>query len=179
VPTVKESPVPALAVTAVGADRPGIIARVTGVLLEHRGNIEDSSMTILGGHFAIVLLVSTAADPAELEAALAAATADLGLVVTVRPVGSGADSAPATHVLSVYGADRPGIVHAVAQVLADEGVNVTHLRTRVLEGAQPVYAMLLEVSLPGAADYLLARLRGDAALGGVEVSLHPLDAETF
>src|SRR5688572_10850866 len=95
-----------LAVTAIGADRPGIIARVTRVLLEHGGNLEDSTMTILRGHFAIMLLVRTDADPVALESELADATADLGLVVTVRPVGEGAQSAPATHVLSVYGSDR-------------------------------------------------------------------------
>jgi hypothetical protein len=59
--------VPELAVTAVGADRPGIIARVTRVLYEHGGNLEDSSMTILGGHFAIMLLVDAPTDAATLE----------------------------------------------------------------------------------------------------------------
>ncbi|MPZ72508.1 MAG: ACT domain-containing protein, partial [Nitriliruptorales bacterium] len=88
-----------LAVTAVGADRPGIIARVTKVLLDHGGNLQDSTMTILGGQFAIVLLVDTAVDAAAVETDLAAATEDLGLVVAVRPVGPGSDSAPATHML--------------------------------------------------------------------------------
>ena len=171
---------PALAVTAVGADRPGIVARVARVLLDHRGNIADSAMTILGGHFAIVLLVETEAPPPILEAALVQATADLGLVVTVRPVGDGTASTAASHVLSVYGADRPGIVAAVAEVLAEREVNVTHLRTRVLEGASTVYAMLMEVSVPqGTADALFARLRGDAALDGVEITLSAVDDETF
>lgn len=173
---------PALAVTAVGADRPGIVARVARVLLDHEGNIADSSMTILGGHFAIVLLVETEAPPAVLETALGEATADLGLVVTVRPVRArdAAASAAASHVLSVYGADRPGIVAAVAEVLAEREVNVTHLRTRVLEGAGTVYAMLMEVSVPdGAAEALVSRLHSDAALTGVEVTIHAVDDETF
>ncbi len=170
----------ALAVTAVGADRPGIVARVARVLLDHEGNIADSAMTILGGHFTIVLLVETEAAPEVLESALAEATADLGLVVTVRPVGGGHASAAASHVLSVYGADRPGIVAAVAEVLAQREVNVTHLRTRVLEGASTVYAMLMEISVPeGTADALVAQLRDDAALAGVEVTIHAVDDETF
>jgi len=171
---------PALAVTAVGADRPGIVARVARVLRDHEGNIADSSMTILGGHFAIVLLVETEAPPAVLENALGEATADLNLVVTVCPVGTGATSAAASHVLSVYGADRPGIVAAVAEVLAERGVNVTHLRTRALKGAGAVYAMLMEVSVPdGTAEALVGRLRADVALAGVEVSIHAVDDETF
>jgi glycine cleavage system transcriptional repressor len=164
-----------LTVTAVGADRPGIIARVTAVLLAHDGNLEDSAMTILGGHFAIVLLVSTPAEPAALEDALAKATADLGLTVTVRPVGAGSASAAPTHVLSVYGADRPGIVHAVAEALAAASVNVTDLRTHVVEGDPPVYTMLLEVAVPDGGELPLERLRTDPALLGVEVSVQPLD----
>jgi glycine cleavage system transcriptional repressor len=164
-----------LAVTAVGADRPGIIARVTGVLLQHGGNLEDSSMTILGGQFAIALLVATDSSANELEQALADATGDLGLLVSVREVGPGSHSPAPTHMLSVYGADRPGIVHGIAQVLADQRVNVTDLTTRVLEGERPVYAMMLEISLPDGVsqEALAAALRADVA--EVEVSLRALD----
>ena len=171
----------ALAVTAVGADRPGIIARVSGVLLDHGGNLQDSTMTILGGQFAIVLLVETAADAAALETDLAAATADLGLVVAVRPVGEGASSPPPTHMLSVYGADRPGIVHSVATVLAERSVNVTDLTTRVLEGERAVYAMVLEVSIPTDVDPddLAEQLRGGEGDEAMEASIHPLDVTTF
>lgn len=170
-----------LAVTALGADRPGIIARVTGVLLDHGGNLADSTMTILGGQFAIVLLVETDAEAPALESDLADATTDLGLVVAVRPVGVGSASSPATHMLSVYGADRPGIVHSVARILAERSVNVTDLTTRVLEGEQPVYAMVLEVSLPDdvAPDDLTAALREGDGSGDVEASIHPLDVTTF
>ena len=41
-----------VAVTAVGADRPGIVAAVSRALYDVGGNIEDSRMAILGGHFA-------------------------------------------------------------------------------------------------------------------------------
>src|SRR6266481_3460631 len=47
-----------VAVTAVGADRPGIVAAVSRVLYDIGGNIEDSRMAILGGHFAMVLIVA-------------------------------------------------------------------------------------------------------------------------
>jgi glycine cleavage system transcriptional repressor len=168
-----------LAVTAIGADQPGIIARVTGVLLEHGGNLEDSSMTILGGHFAIMLLVSTDADPAALEQALADATADLGLVVAVREVGAGTHSAPPTHILSVYGSDRPGLVHGVSTVLAEQGINVTDLNTRVLEGEGAVYAMLFEISLSPAVDEHALASAVAAAVADIDVSIHPLDADAF
>jgi glycine cleavage system transcriptional repressor len=170
-----------LAVTAVGADRPGIIARVTQVLVEAEGNLHDSSMTILGGQFTIVLLVRTDTEAAALETALADATRDLDLVVTVRPVGEGAESPPPTHVLSVYGADRPGLVAGVTRVLAEAEVNVADLTTRVLGDDQAVYAMLFEVAIPEPVtpDELVAALRGAADLGAVEVTLSPLDIATY
>ena len=60
------------AVTAIGADRPGIVAAVTGVLMEHGCNLEDTSMTILRGHFAMMLVVAgpQTSSASDLEAAL-------------------------------------------------------------------------------------------------------------
>ncbi|MBW3618763.1 MAG: ACT domain-containing protein, partial [Actinobacteria bacterium] len=123
---------PELAVTAFGTDRPGIVAAVADVLRDRGGNVEDSAMTILGGHFAIMLLVETD-DPAdELATALRTATADLGLTISVTPAGEGHASAAPSHVLSVYGGDRPGILAGVSRALADVGANVTDLETRLL-----------------------------------------------
>ena len=45
-----------LAVTLIGQDRPGIIADATSALAELGGNLEDSTMTSLRGHFTMVLL---------------------------------------------------------------------------------------------------------------------------
>ena len=48
---------PEFAVTAIGRDRPGIVAAISGALLELEGNVEDSQMSILRGHFAVMLIV--------------------------------------------------------------------------------------------------------------------------
>ena len=45
-----------LAVTVIGHDRPGIIADVTGRLADLGINLEDSTMTLLRGHFAMTLV---------------------------------------------------------------------------------------------------------------------------
>ena len=175
---------PHLAVAAVGADRPGIVAAVTGVLVEHGCNLEDTSMTILRGQFAMMLVVDVPPEVSapDLEAALARPAADLNLVVTVRPLEEAAVSSfpgePWT--VSVYGADRPGIVHGVASLLADEGVNIVDLTTRVIgDPDAPVYAMLLEVTVPLDVDpsTLGARLEALAAGLGVDCSLHSSDAD--
>jgi glycine cleavage system transcriptional repressor len=172
------------AVTAVGADRPGIVAAVTGAFADHGCNLEDSSMTILRGQFAMMLVVDAPAGvgAAELQAALASPAADLDLVVTVRsaaePPEFEADIESWT--VSVYGADHPGIVHGVAALLAERAVNIVDLSTRVVGTSEnPVYTMVLEVTLPPDGDphQLQADLEAKAGELGVTCRLHPSEAD--
>jgi glycine cleavage system transcriptional repressor len=176
--------VPEFAVTAIGRDRPGIVAAVSRALLELEGNIEDSQMSILRGHFAVMLIVAVPNSSAEEVARrLGAVRDELGLeAITVEPVGEVDAEAPRpTHVLTVYGADHPGIVSAVAGVLAAEGVNITDLNTR-LAGPEdrPLYAMVLELALGDAEpDRLEERLQEVGARESVEVSLREHEADTL
>ena len=175
------------AVWALGADRPGIVAAVTGVLLRMGCNLKDCSMTVLSRHFAMMMLVEAPDDVAAgaLEAALAEAEANFDLTVAVRPLGEGAmlfvEGEP--FIVSVYGSDHPGIVHHIASVLADHSVNITDVNTRVLgeEDGEPVYAMLLEVTLPRSLDpaALDNRIQAVAKELGVDASLHPADADVL
>ena len=71
------------AVTVVGRDRPGIIAETTNRLAGLGLNLEDSTMTLLRGHFAMMLVCSGAAEEADIESALASLTIDRSLLVTV------------------------------------------------------------------------------------------------
>ncbi|MDP9021142.1 MAG: ACT domain-containing protein [Actinomycetota bacterium] len=173
---------PRLAVTAIGADRPGIVAAVAEVLRDRGGNLEDSAMTILGGQFAIMLLVATDDTAQDLRAALDEAVAPLDLELTVTPVEEGRDSADATHILSVYGTDRPGILAAVARTLADLGINITDVSTRMLPPEdKPVYAMALEIAVPDELDdvEVEAALREVDDQVGVDHTLRPLETETY
>lgn len=174
------------AVWALGADRPGIVAAVTGVLLQQGCNLKDCSMTVLSRHFAMMMLVEGPddLDASALEAALGGAEATFDLTVAVRSLGEGAmlfvEGEP--FIVSVYGSDRPGIVHRIASTLADCSVNITDVNTRVIgDEREPVYAMLLEVTLPRSLDpeELNKQLQVVAAELGVDASLHPADADVL
>ncbi len=168
-----------LAVTAIGADRPGIVATIAEVLHDRGGNVEDSAMTLLRGHFAIMLVVEIDDGAGELEDALADATAPLGLFVSVTSTEAAREAAEPTHVLSVYGADRPGILAGVTRALAEQDANITDMSTRLLSpGDAPVYAMVLEVHVPDGAD-VAGRLTAVCGRLGVDHTLRPLDAETY
>jgi glycine cleavage system transcriptional repressor len=172
------------ALSAVGRDRPGIVAAVAKALVADGVNIEDSQMSILRGHFAMVLIVQAPpdVDADRLAADLREVGEDLELeAVALTPVADAASTASAepSHLVSVYGADHPGIVHAVASSLAAANVNITGLTTRLVGEAEgdALYVMLLEVAA-GEVDpaELLAPV---AAAQGVEVSVRALEPATF
>ncbi len=185
-------------VFTIGRDRPGIVAAVTGALFEIGGNLLDTSMTVLSGHFAVALAVEASVSQEALEAALASLENHLDLDITVRPIDTGpgesgpGESGPESrwqvaardeyqpdYVVSVYGADHPGIVASITSLLADRGINVVDLNTRrVGDPSDPVYAMLLEVRVdPEQVASLRAALAEAAKTLGVEASLHVADAE--
>src|SRR5918995_4814582 len=163
---------PHVAVTVVGNDRPGIVAGVTEVLYEKGCNLEDATSTILRGHFAMMLVVRVpdGSSAEELESALADASGKLGVTITVRAVEEAPAEVPApSHMVSVYGSDRPGIVFHVARALTDAGANITDLTSRVIgEEEAPLYALMLEVGCPEGADLerALAATRSEL---GVEI----------
>jgi glycine cleavage system transcriptional repressor len=175
------------AVSGVGLDRPGIIAGVAERLVAHGVNVTDSEMAILRGHFAMMLIVTgpDSLDEAALAADLRTAGEELGLeALTLREVPDArAASAPPTWTVSVHGADHPGILAAVTRALAEAGVNVCDLHTRLVGEAdgRPLYVMLMEVAPPEdlGEDELRARLRAAAESQRVDVALQPLEADVL
>ena len=144
------------ALTIVGRDRPGIVAQVTEILFNLGCNIADSSCSILGGQFAMILIIAhptftsrgsfgEAFQPLE----------DVDLTVALRVIQPGGELHPDLTgeicMISVYGADKPGIVYHVAKVLGEQKINITDLNTKLVGSEQrPVYVMMIEALLPPA-----------------------------
>ncbi|MFY9487845.1 MAG: ACT domain-containing protein [Solirubrobacterales bacterium] len=173
------------AVAVVGRDQPGIAAAITQALHSAGANIEDSRMTILGGQFAIMMLISLASDAdvealrGDLETVRSSMNLEAAVLSEIEETGAAAIPEP-THVLTVYGADHPGIVSAVCAALAAQSVNIDDLATRVV-GAEdaPVYTMICELTLPEGLnpDVLTADLVRVGEAQGVEVVLRELDRD--
>ncbi len=174
-----------LALTAIGQDRPGIVAALTGVLLEHDLNIEDSQATILRGHFSIVLIVAAPddLDRERLRNELDRAGDEIGLdAIVLQDLGELEPQTPdPTHVLTVYGVDHPGIVHTTTRTLAAARVDITDLNTRLVEddGEERLYALMMEVALPegASAESLETALRAVGESEGVEITLRDVDED--
>jgi glycine cleavage system transcriptional repressor len=169
-----------IAITVVGRDRPGIVADVSGRLAQLGLNLSDSTMTLLRGHFAMMLICAGAATPEAVRDILGPLAEASELDVTVREMPSDYPRVPAgvPYTLMVYGADRLGIVAALTTVVADSGGNITELTTRL---AGDLYVMTAEVELPTDADVgvLSVRLSEVGASLGVGVGLRPSEADVL
>ncbi len=146
------------ALTIVGRDRPGIVSQVTEILFKQGCNLADSSCSILGGQFAMILILGhpeftdrdsfgDAFKPLE----------DSDLSVALRVLKPGGEVR--SHIegdlcmISVYGSDKPGIVYQVANVLGENKINITDLNTKLVGTEErPVYVMVIEAALPEGVD---------------------------
>jgi glycine cleavage system transcriptional repressor len=171
------------AVTIISKDRPGIVADTSEVLYRLGCNIEDSSCTMLGGDFAMILVISHEKpfSKARLVDEFKALHERTGLVTYVRhlteeevcPVAEEGELC----LVSVYGSDQPGIVYRVTRALADRRVNITDLNTKLIgTREEPVYVMMLEAILPGNmtvedATALLENLKKEL---NVEIGVRPI-----
>lgn len=140
-------------VTAVGSDRPGVVAALAGVLVEQGCNLSDAQMAVLQGQASMMLVVDcpdhTGAEA--LQTALVGGTAELGHAVWVSPIPAPPERPrPGRRwQVAVHGSDRPGVVYEVSRLLAEAGVNVVDMKSRQL-GA--VSSMTMEVDVPVGVD---------------------------
>lgn len=174
--------------SAVGRDRPGIVAALSKVFYEHDCNLSDSQMTILAEQFAIVMILESGGKTVDEE--LAKAVQELGeqwkLQVRLAPVDSEIESASnfrgPTHLVSVYGADQAGITWKVAAKLAEHNFNVTDLSTKKVGGKTPIYILLLETEAKSEEASLSELESALKTLGkelGCSVTVKPIESESL
>ena len=117
--------------TAVGPDRVGIVDDVAAAVSREGCNIEESKMAVLGGEFALIMLVSgPAASVQSMTASLPSLGEKLGLRVACTPTHeprAGERGRP--YLLKAVSLDTPGIVHSVTAVLRSHGINIEDLET--------------------------------------------------
>ncbi len=143
--------------TAIGRDRPGIVAGVTEVLYRLECNLEETTMTRLRGEFAMILIVllPEGLSLEKLKEEVEEKAGEMGLTTALRELAEEEGvkkrlDEPPDIIVSVYGADKPGIVYRLSKAMAEKGLNITGLDTRTAGGAEtPVYIMVIEASLPG------------------------------
>lgn len=164
-------------VAAIGDDRPGVIAALAGVLVEQGCNLSDAQMSVLQGHASMMLVVDCppSLDADELQVSLAEGTKELGHDVWVRPLFVGPEPTGSDNlwVVSLHGADRPGVVFEVSQFLADAGINIVDLKSRQA-GAAASLVMQVDVPKPVEGEDVARRLDRLGEELGLSCSMRPM-----
>ena len=168
--------------TAIGPDRPGLVDAISDFILQCGCNLEDSRMAILGGEFAMLILVS--GDSNALDKLLKGAQKageKAGLAAQARRTKAPAEAAPKGTIpydLEAFSMDHPGIVHHVAEFLADRHINIRALDTRVTNApvtGLPLFSLHATIDVP--AQHNLAEIRRElekiAAQQNIDIELKP------
>ena len=141
-----------LSLSAIGKDRTGIVSSISEILFKLGCNIEDSTMTLLSGQFAVILLLDCPknSDVSKIKRSLNSSMKKLGLSFSVTEVDKPKTNKKnfGDYVIAVYGSDRVGIVYNVSKFLAAKKINITDVQTKISGTKDKVYIMLLEVNIP-------------------------------
>ncbi len=167
--------------TASGSDRVGIVDDVSAVLLDHGCNIEESRMSVLGGEFALILLVS--GDQERINQLLERVNEigrGIDLQMSGRTTGPHAsDPHGRPYAIECVSLDTPGIVHSVTGLLRRRGINIDELET-VTTGAPftgaPMFRMSIVAIVPPGVE--VGRLRNElgeiASAQDLDISMKPI-----
>ncbi len=177
------------AIIALGQDRPGIVADLSGCIFDCGYNLEDTSMTQLGDEFAVLMLISGRDSKRQnshgsLHDAVKRLEWEKHLTVFVRRLEGEPEPRVAAHTetytIKATGIDRGGIVAGVSGCLADAGVDIADLRGGVSEAPQsgtPVYTLRIRATARAGVNIeaLNQELDGVGRRLDVEVSLERQD----
>jgi glycine cleavage system transcriptional repressor len=176
------------ALSAIGGDRPGIVADLAELIYECDCNLEDSSMTILGSEFAVLLLLTgEATGVAEhLSAACKRLEWEKRLTVFFRPLEGAPVPFGARHhaqrfELQAVGVDKAGIVARVARCLAAREINIFEMRTQSRPepgSGSPIYTMQIQMDVPGDTDIAALRRDVDRLAGELNIDITLVSRES-
>jgi phosphoserine phosphatase len=162
-----------LALSALGLDRRGLIADISGAVSRCGGNIVHVEQNSVRGMFTMFMLVEPTAK-AELRAVrggLERELAGIGLNVRLEVVDGAHEEAREMHVITILGADKVGVMHAITACVADHGGNIERMR-HVAKGD----FMAFEITISMAARELPKLRRGLRAVCegiGVDAVIQP------
>ncbi|MDJ0738101.1 MAG: glycine cleavage system protein R [Gammaproteobacteria bacterium] len=153
-----------LVISALGRDRPGIVNQISKAIYELDCNITDSRMTVLGGEFAILLLVEGPWNQlARLEDQVPDLEQRLDLTITTKRTEERAsDGNLLPYGVDVVALDHPGIVYSLATFFSDKNINIEDMTTSCYAAAHtgtPMFSVRMSIGIP--ANIHIAALRDE------------------
>ena len=151
-----------LVVSALGEDRPGLVNELSRVILDCDCGIVDSRMTVLGGEFAILLMVQGNWNTlTKLEMQLKRLEQTLGMtIVTKRTEGRTLAGDVLPYAVEVVAVNQPGIVHHLASFFANRSINIEDMVTKSYSAPHtgtPMFSVNLAIGIPANTHIALLR----------------------
>jgi len=153
-----------LVITAIGADRPGIVNELSEVLLNANLNVKDSRMSVLGGEFVVMLLVTGSTNSINsIQQQKDALAEKLNLNLLIKSTSShSSNDDHLSYEITVEGMDNPGIVHKLARYLSQHSINIVNMQTQSSHAPHtgtPMFTVNMLVDIPN--QHNLAQLKND------------------
>lgn len=145
-----------LVISAIGEDKSGIINGLSQAANECDCNILDTRMTVLGGEFALIMMISGQAEAvSKAESLIPQIAESFGLTTILkrtRPRQETLASLP--YSISVVSLDHPGIVREIAGFFSQRNINIEEMETGTYAAAHtgsPMFSLELSVKVPAKA----------------------------
>ena len=153
-----------LVISALGNDKPGIVNELSKAVLDQGGNITESRMTVLGGEFAMMLLVTGSQDCIDnIISTLDKTGEKLNLTLIAKETNSqDSNQKRLPYQITVVSMDHPGIVHNISDFLSSRNLNIEEIETNTYPAAHtgtPMFSLDMIISVP--ADSSVRTLRDE------------------
>ena len=153
-----------LVISALGKDKSGIVNQLTKTILDQGGNLSESRMTVLGGEFAMMLLVTGSQESIEnIISKLEETGEKLNLTLIAKETQTQkSDQKRLPYQVNVVSMDHPGIVHNISDFLSNRELNIEEIETTTYPAAHtgtPMFSLEMTISVP--ADSSVKKLRDE------------------
>ena len=141
-----------LMITASGEDKVGLVDQLSSRISESGCNIEESRMAVLGGQFALIMLISGPWNAlSKLEGQMDTLGGKLGLTIIHNRTRKRGRTQAAPYSVEVVAMDHPGIVHSLSAFFSRNGINIEELQTDTYPAPHtgtPMFSVTMTVSIP-------------------------------
>ena len=142
-----------LVISALGNDKPGIVNELSKTILDQGGNISDSRMTVLGGEFSMMLLITGNQECIDNIISKLEETGDkLNLTLIAKETQiQGSKQKRLPYLINVVSMDNPGIVHNISDFLSSRNLNIEEIETRTYPAAHTgttMFSLDMVISVP-------------------------------
>lgn len=145
-----------LVVTAMGADRPGIVSKFARLASECDCDIVDSRMALFGNEFTLIMMLSGAwPSITKIESMLPSLSVELELLTVMKRTSK---HTPQNYISSLdvnfSGRDQRGTMKKITQFLADRSLDLAAVKSHAEEDAtgKPTQNISLTINVPEKVD---------------------------